>query len=331
MRFHWVAREINQGTTLRYELFKPWRHYDAVVFLKSMGDQCERLMDKMQKSGTRGIFEANVDYYTRATCANLPGELAPTEAQRTTATAMTQNSDGVIASSRRLSEICKNYAIHVYPVTDHIPPGMIPKGNPGNVKLDGRIQIWWSGMPAKLYDFLLISNVLEAQSKNLHLHFVTGDAEAAISSWPEESIRKFRALLDTVPHTFHKFRGVPDLLRLYHSQGGVIISPRYLDSPYNHSHSEWKLTLGLACGLCGIGSPLPSYEDAAKTAGNEKALRICRTNQDWGAAFEEIISDPEMAWQSGVAGAVPILKTYGTPRVAGLHAQAVMNILDLKT
>ena len=33
MRFHWIAQEVNKSGAVRYELFKPWRRYDAVVFL----------------------------------------------------------------------------------------------------------------------------------------------------------------------------------------------------------------------------------------------------------------------------------------------------------
>lgn len=323
MRFRWVAEEVNRTGRLRYELYKPWRRYDAVVFLKSMGAACEAKMRGLQADGVRVVFEANVDYYTRAPVSNLPGDLAPTEKQRETALAMTSGADGVIASSRRLGEICKDFQERVKAVPDNIPPRLVPGGNPRSVTAP--LNLWWSGMAAKMYDFLLIERVLLARSKHLHLNFVTGDIQAALERWSPPEAARLRSLLEKVPHTIHRYSGIPELLRLYHSAGGVIVSPRFLDSPYNHSHTEWKLTLGLACGLSGLGSPLPSYIDAAAVGGG--SLRICESEEDWATALDEILAAPGGAAERGALGRRAILDTYGTPRVASEHADFVAGLL----
>ena len=66
MRYGWVAESVNSDPSsgMRYELFKPWRRYDAVVFLKSMEAGCADFAERLKHRGTRVIFEANVDYYT---------------------------------------------------------------------------------------------------------------------------------------------------------------------------------------------------------------------------------------------------------------------------
>lgn len=327
MRFAWVAEEVNRNGRLRYELYRPWRRYDAVVFLKSMGTVCERLMERLRREGTRILFEANVDYYTEAPAANLPEELAPTSEQKRAAVAMTAGADGVLASSRRLAEICSGWTRDgraAVPVPDNIRPGLVPGVELGSGREDGRLRLWWSGMPAKLYDFLLIREVLEKLP--VHVHWVTGDWKGAMAAWPEQRRVEFEKFLGRMPHTFHSFTGIPDLLRLYRQGGGAIVSPRYLDSPYNHSHTEWKLTLGLACGLSGLGSPLPSYVDAAEVSSGQ--LQICESPEDWKVGLAGLIENAAQARGLAVEGARKILHRYGTPQIAGEHRQAVEEVLS---
>lgn len=325
MRFRWVAEEVNRSGKLRYELYRPWRNYDAVVFLKSMGKQCEAKLAQLKKRGTKTVFEANVDYYTEGPAQNLPGELAPTEEQRRTAIAMTGNAEAVIASSTELARVCSGYARGVTAVSDNIVPSIVPSSNPPPCAQGGVLHLWWSGMAAKLYDFLSVAGALGAHAKRLHLHLVTGDFTEAKRKWPTEISRNMDKLLSRVQHTFHRFRDIPDLLKLYSGHGGIIVSPRYLDSPYNRSHTEWKLTLGLACGLSGLGSPQPSYVEAA--VASRGALKICTDENDWAEAIDNILRDPEGARARGISGRGSIMESYGTPQVAARHAAVLQHLL----
>lgn len=326
MRFRWVADEVNRSGRLRYEVYRPWRRYDAVVFLKSMGPHCEAKLAQLKKRGTKTVFEANVDYYTDDPAHHLPGELAPTPEQRRTAVAMTIGVDGVIASSTELAKVCARHARDPQIVTDNILPSLVPAAAPPSCVEDGILQLWWSGMAAKLYDFLAIADVLVANNRRIHLHLVTSDINEAKKTWPAEVAQKLERLFVQVPHTFHRFRGIPELLKLYGERGGVIVSPRYLDSSYNRSHTEWKLTLGLACGLPGLGSPQPSYFEAATAASG--ALDICNGHEEWSEAIETIFRHPDEAWARGVAARANIMDTYGTPRIAGQHAAVLERILS---
>jgi hypothetical protein len=326
MRFRWVAEEVNRSGKLRYELYRPWRDYDAVVFLKSMGKHCEAKLARLKEQGTKTVFEANVDYYTEGPAQNLPGELAPIEEQRRTAIAMTENTDAVIASSTELARVCSSYAKGVTDVPDNILPSIVPNCDPPPCVQGGVLHVWWSGMAAKLYDFLSVAGALGAHAKRLHLHLVTGDFTEAKRKWPAEISRKMDELLFRVQNTFHHFRGIPDLLRLYSTHGGVIVSPRFLDSPYNRSHTEWKVTLGLACGLRGLGSPQPSYVEAA--AASRGALQICGNENEWTEAIENILRDPEGAGYRGIAGRSAIMEAYGTPTVAARHAAVLRDLFE---
>lgn len=326
MRFGWIAGEVNKSEKLHYELYRPWRRYHAVVFLKSMGNHCEAKLAQLKSRGTKTVFEANVDYYTEAPSQNLPGELAPTTEQRRTAIAMTQGADAVIASSTELAKICAQHAPETTCVPDNILDSLVPSSEPPACVQDGVLRLWWSGMAAKLYDFLAIADVLIANAGRIRLDLVTGEIEEAKRKWPPDVVRKMDDLLGRIPHTFHRFRGIPSLLKLYNCGGGVIVSPRFLESPYNRSHTEWKLTLGLACGLPGIGSPQPSYLEAAAAA--PAALHICRSSDEWSAALERTLGDPEEACERAIAGRANVMKVYGTARVAPRHAAILESLLS---
>lgn len=107
MRFRWIADALrSSNSTWRYELYRPWRSYEAVVFLKSMGERCHALAARLRDEGTCVIFEANVDYYTRFEGALRMDAMAPSAAQRADAIAMTQSANAVVASSWHLADVC---------------------------------------------------------------------------------------------------------------------------------------------------------------------------------------------------------------------------------
>ena len=99
MRFRWIARFQPRG--VHYELYRPWRSYDAVIFLKSMGPDCVELVRRLRDSGTAILFEANVDYYTRWGEPLPMKEMALGTSQRAEAEQITKEANAVIASSRR--------------------------------------------------------------------------------------------------------------------------------------------------------------------------------------------------------------------------------------
>jgi len=324
MRFHWVADELRKSGRADYRLYRPGMALDAVVFLKSMGRECEELVDTLRSQGIATIFEANVDYYSVYNDPNVPmPDLAPRDEQRAAAVAMTTNANGVIASSHHLAEICAGYQSKVFAVPDHVNLNLRP-GVFGKAPMcDGRLQVWWSGMASKAFELLVAQVPLEALKDRLHLHLVTDDLSAR-AAWRPDVRAQFEQLLGRVPHTVHQFKDVRRLMMLY-SNGGVIISPRTLVAPYNWSHTEWKITLGMACGMPAIASPVPSYRRVAGLAGPE-AVTICESDAEWLAAFENLMR-PETLTSSGIAARAVVEQHYSTARVAPLHAEAVDAIL----
>jgi hypothetical protein len=329
MRFGWIAREVNREQSLgvRYELFKPWRRYDAVVFLKSMEAGCADFAERLKHRGTKVIFEANVDYYTEGGEGTLPGHLRPTSAQREKAIRMTSLADGVIASSSHLASICAAWNPKVFWVPDQIPAKMVPKSQDVVSRHDSVLHVWWSGMPDKASDLLAAGDAMRSMRKKIRLHLVTGDMREAFKQMDPVSASALEAMLSDVPHVLHRFRSIQHLLSLYAETPGVIISPRFLENPYNQSHTEWKITLGMACGLPAIASPQQSYLDVLERAADPSAITICGSPEQWRVALERALDRSRHVIASKAARKT--VETHYVSEVAARqHLQAMHSILE---
>ncbi len=317
MRFHWIARELlRTRSPFHYELYRPWRRYDSVVFLKSMGEHCVALARRLKAAGTTVIFEANVDYYTPRESQNHLAEMALTSRQQANAIEITETADIVIGTSRHLTKVCQAYNKRAYWVPDNVCLDLVPAESHSSRSSEEVLQLWWSGVAAKAFEFLLIAGVLKAFRDRVHLHLVTDDWQKGRSSWSEEQRQSMDDLLVTVPHTLHDFGSIGNLLALYSQGPGLILSPRFLDNPYNLGHTEWKITLGMACGLPAVASPLPSYLDVAERA-QPGAIHICRTDEEWAACF-----DGGLDFASAAARRV-VRDHYSTAVVAPMHVEAI--------
>jgi glycosyltransferase involved in cell wall biosynthesis len=319
MRFRWVAEALRTaGADWRYELYRPWRAYDAVVFLKSMGPHCLALAKRLRDQGTCVVFEANVDYYTRHDKATPLSAMSPAAEQRSQAIAITQFANAVLASSRHLAEVCVAFNPRVDWVPDNVNLALSPAATQVQPVSDGRLRVWWSGMADKLFEFLAAEEAFLALADRIHLHLVTDDIGKARERWPAEVRGRLERFFSRVPHTIHRFRDIRGLLQLY-GAGGVIVSPRHLDVPYNLSHTEWKISLGMACGLPAIASPVPSYTDMAERAEGE-AVSLCRSNEEWTQALEGFLASPVRLAEAGRSAREVVEKRYATDVVARRHA-----------
>ena len=322
MRFRWIARELASKAT--YGLYRPGQHHDAVVFVKSMTDECRKLAEYLRGKGTSVIFDANVDYYTRGAPGSMPRDLMPTARQRDQAAAMTRLADLVIASSRHLAGICTAFNALTRWIPDNVNPSLIPKTVPdGNT--GGILNLWWSGMAQKVIDLLALEHILPLFGNRIRLNIVTGDLCAAMAGMHRGHSDRLRVFLDTVPHSVIPYRSVASLMELYGAAPGVIISPRFLDNPYNLSHSEWKITLGMACGLPAITSPQPSYLDVRERCGHPSALTICGSDEEWFEALESAIVLPGSSDASNAARDV-VMNHYSTPVVSASHLNAILSL-----
>jgi glycosyltransferase involved in cell wall biosynthesis len=319
MRFGWIAAAVNQRTAgVRYELYRVWQRYDAVVFLKSFDPSSLELARRLRGRDTRIVFDINVDYFTPASGEFRYDTMAPTNTQREAAIAMAREADLVITASRHLATACAPFARRVEWLPDHVNFDLVPALR--STAPDGPVNLWWSGEAVKLLDLLAIEEVLRKFAGRYRLRLVTSSL-AALDKWKPGLKERFESMAREIKAEVIAFRTVPELLRQYGS-GGFILSPRFLDNSYNLGHSEWKLTLGMACGLPAMASPVPSYVDLAGSA-EAGAIRICSDTADWDAALGDAI---EGRWGDPAAAREVVRTHYATDAVAARHLNLVRSV-----
>ena len=325
VRYAWLASHVNAHPELglRHEVYRPWRRYDAVLFLKSMGPRSLALLRRHRARGHVTIFDANVNYYELDGREHYRGML-PTEQQRDDAIAITESVDGVIADSEFVAERCRRYAPSVEWITDSVRMDLVPPFRPWS-RRNGRLPLVWSGEAVKLFEFLAIEDTLRKYARHLELVAVSSPLSQLDRLNPEHRGR-LQGLLETLPHTFLPFHGFPDLFHVY-GRGGVVLSPRFLDNSYNFGHTEWKVTQAMACGRMALCSPVPSYVTLAERAGH-RGIRICRTPEDWDDAFDGLLSGRIDGAEEGAAARAVVERHYSTAVLGAQHSTFLRTLLE---
>lgn len=322
MRFGWIAEALRaDAAPVRYSLYRPWKSYDAVIFLKSMNVESQRLAESLRARGTRIFFDVNVDYFTPAEGTFYYRGMAPTEEQTAHAQRMAALSDALIADSSHLAKICTQHHPRAQWISDDVDMRL---ARYAPWKREGKLNLLWSGESVKLFELLRIETVLRKYAPHIRLMLVTNDL-AALDRWFDPWKKRFQDLLGAVEHEAIPFRSVRSLMNFYAGVGGIFISPRFLDNSYNWGHTEWKITLPMACGRVALGSPLPSYRDVSERSGG-LGLRVCESDDDWCAALESVLSGRfDFETEENAARAV-VEKYYSTPVVAAAHAKFVTEV-----
>lgn len=323
-RYSWIASHINSnpGYGLRYELYKPWKRFDALLFLKSMGPESIKLLHKYRRRGCPSIFDANVNYY-EIWGKEYYSDMLPTRQQQRDAIEMTQSADGVIADSKFLSNICSRYNSKVSWIPDNIRMDLVPDYVKWQLN-NKRLPLLWSGQAIKLFELLAIKDILLKYASKIELILVT-NLLSVLDRWHPGYKGCFASMLDKISYRIIPYRSIKHLFEVY-SYGGVLISPRFLDNSYNLGHTEWKITLGMACGRMVLCSPLPSYinvYDRAKGMG----IRVCKTSEDWEKALDAVLSQGFDREVEEMSARTVVEEYYSTPVVAQEHANFVKKIV----
>ena len=324
-RYKWLAEYVNARPEygLAHRIYRRWGNYDALIFLKSMGDRSMDLVRKMQRSRRPVVFDANVNYYSRDG-KEYYERMLPSEKQRDDAIEVTTASDAVIADSQYIKAVCQNYNANVEWIPDNVRMDLVPAYQTWCLN-SKRLQLLWCGEAVKLFELLVIKKLLLDFADRIELILITNDF-AALNRWHGDYKSQFQALLDRVPHRIIAYQSIEHLFKIYAS-GGVFISPRFLDNSYNLGHTEWKITLAMACSRLALCSPLPSYLDvSAKAEG--RGIRICGTACDWEMALDTILkNDLDLRSEEENARAV-VEQYYSTRVVAKYHTAFLQKVLN---
>lgn len=319
MRFGWIARHINQSqdNAWHYELYRPWRSYRAVVFVKSMDEPCQNLALSLKEAGSCPIFDANVDYFTPATGPEYYAGMAPTAQQRQQSCTMATIADAVIADSSYLLEKVLPLNSRAAWIPDNVPDPWIAGRSDWSPVPGERLVLLWSGEAVKLFEILRIEQVLRRFKEHVRLRVVTGNLKA-LSQIHAPWQGRLRRLLEELECEVLRFKDIPSLLKVY-DQGGVCFSPRFLDNSYNMGHTEWKISLAMARGRVALASPQPSYCDVADRAGG-RGIRICADEGQWEIVLESMLAGT-FPWDEEQDRACAVVRHhYATSVVAQKHA-----------
>lgn len=322
-RYYWLALHVNKEKDLdvQYEVYRPWQRYDAVVFLKSMGQRAFGLLTRLQARGVPCIFDANVNYFELGGTEYYRGML-PTDEQRREAVAMACASSAVIADSDFIAECGRQYSRHIVWIPDNVPMNLVPKYR--LTRKGKRLQLFWSGEAVKLFELLAAEEALLAVRKHVELVLITNDLAALDRLYPDTRQRLER-LLSQLHVRIINFQSIEHLFEIY-SEGGVCISPRFLDNPYNLGHTEWKITLAMACGRLALCSPVPSYV-IVSTRAEDRGIRIPKDNDSWNKAFDEVLVGSFPWAEEEAAARFVVQRFYSTAAVASEHTSFVQHVV----
>ncbi|MDX6515076.1 MAG: hypothetical protein QOH73_742 [Gaiellaceae bacterium] len=307
MRVANVGRWINRARAdVRNEMYDPSARYDVVVFFKAMDESCQREAQRIRAAGGRVVFDANVNYYEIWGEYDVPGT-EPTPAQRQDAQAMTRLADLIVADSSYLLEIVAKLNPRAAWVPDNVDVARFRP--PRRRRRRPRLRLVWSGMAPKAKPLVALAGVL-GRVRGLEL--------LVVSNEPPDGLEALRAAL---PCRFERFAlgRYAKLLR----GSDVIVSPKNLVNGYELGHTEWKITLGMACGLPALASPQRSYVEAIGAAGGGI---VCTEPADWVAALERLRDDRELRRDMGERAVRTVRERYSTPVIASQYLELLESL-----
>ena len=307
MRIANVARWIERNTEdIRCELYRRRRSYDVVVFQKAMSDDAIAEAGRLKERGTRVVFDANVNYYEIEGEYEIPGT-KPTEEQRRQAIAMTTAADLVVADSTFLCGVARRFNASAVTVPDNVDLDVF--SSVSGHESAGPFRVVWSGMAAKALPLLDIAEAVSALA----------DSELVlVSERAPEVMEQLREGL-TVRYVPWSLAGYARLL----PSCDVIVSPKRLTNRYELGHTEWKITLGMACGLPAVASPQQSYVEALSDGGGF----IAETADEWQGALARLAGDAGFRRSVGAAARATVERRYSTSVVAHLYLGVLRTLL----
>ena len=286
-RFHWIASRTNNNSRngLHYELYRPWKRYDGLIFLKAMGKRALALAQRYMDKGKPIIFDANVNYYTVSGAEHYQG-MMPTAVQQSDAIEITEIASAIIADSEYIADKCKAHNDQVAWIPDNVEMEWVPMLE--DRMTPSRLRLAWSGAAIKLFELLVIEEPLRRLAGRVDLVLVTGDL-SVMKYWKGGYAQRIERLLGDLDAKIMPYHDVRSLFHVY-LQSDVVLSPRFLDNTYNLGHTEWKITLGMACGCQVLASPVPSYCKVSECS-LDREIVLCETENDWNNAFEILLSE----------------------------------------
>lgn len=307
MRVVNVAKWMNRHSgRIRNEMYRSDRRYDVVVFLKTMSERDQEEARRVQSRGGKVVFDANVNYYE--IWGDYPIEnTRPTELQQQQAIAMTELADWVVADSSYLLGVVRRFNERSSWIPDNVDLGRF--GRLRRHRAEEVVRLVWSGTSTKAASLLEIEDVLRS---------LEGFELVVVSDLLPPSLARLQRVVPCRYVRFTERRYARLLQRM-----DVIVSPRALTNPYDLSHTEYKITLGMASGLPAVASPQQAYAEAIGHAGGGV---IAHDDGEWREALLRL-RDPELRAELGGRARRTVEECYATPVVASRYEEVLCSLV----
>lgn len=310
MRVGNIARWINMNSVDFYNtLYDPSRRYDLVVFFKTMGDEEQCEVRKIQAYGGKVIFDANVNYY------ELWGNFdqfsnKTTKKQQENAIKMTSMVDCCVGDSTKICEKAGKFNSNTFWVPDNVDLDIfrfVKRHSPVS-----RVKIIWSGISFKANHLLFLKDVFK-DLKGAELVLVSEKFPSVINELEQVISCRY------VPYSD---QGYARIL----SKCDIIISPKQLINSYEIGHTEYKIALGMAAGLPVVASPQQSYIEAISVAGGGI---IAEKEEAWLQSLQRLVIDHTLRSEMGQKARLTIVEHYSLPEVAQKYLKAFKKCLSM--
>lgn len=233
--------------------------------------------------------------------------------------ALYKNVDFLIVTTHRLKEKYKAYNPNIFILPNLIDERIWEYNERFNTADKNKIIIGYSGSATHVYDFKPIIGALEyilEKYDNIKLRF--------IGYMPEE-LKKYGARVELISpiSPFKEYA-----MALKQASFSIAIAP-LIDNTFNQCKSNLKYLEYSICGYPGIYSNVGPYKDTIKH--KETGYLVNNTTEDWIAAFEEFIKNPELREKLAKNAYKDVKENYTLSKKAFVWEEAYKKMLSSKT
>lgn len=303
LRAYDIINNFQSSDEYFVELYKPWKHYDIVIFQKKFDDKALRLAQALKKRGTKVVLDINVNYYDKTILGVLNEDESVNHPKIIRFTELT---DGVIAST----EYIRDYAKQFFP--------------------DKPIVC----IPENITDTFFALRKTHKASTNLQLLYVGYAVKAPEILNIGETLQKLRKkhdfslflICEKDPHL--SLPGVDIHFRLYQQKSihrdmlhrDIFIAPRDLTQSYNLGHSFTKIGYPMSIGLPVIASEVPSYIGSPAI--------LCKNEADWYNNLDLLLENAQKRAALGSEGVAYCQKHFSASVTTERYERFFQNLLQ---
>lgn len=297
IRVYDIIEAFDTNPEFHLELYRSFRRYDIVCFLKTYDASAQLLAKKLQAQGTRVVFDININIFEA-------GSSSVSDQQRQDSNYFAGISNAIITNSPHTQAVLRQQFTNK---TIRLVKEVISEAY-FNVKKRGISSVFtllWVGYAHKADALLLIKNVLHQLHKTIPLRIIViAEKKPDLSSI-------------TVPIEFRKYshrRITTDL-----AEADVFVAPRDLTDPYNLGHSFTKVGIAMAAGIPVVASPVPSY--------TASPALCCSGAEDWSTALTRLYTDTEFRNNLISKGKQYCAAEYGLPSIKSHYNKLFADLL----